>query len=349
MKFYKKTILIVIMSLCYCHINAQQIITGIVCNKATKLPVSEVFVYLDGTSFSTITNSSGKFELTPKSYINTKLVLYHLTFETTIIEKPFQMLPDTLFIDERVFSIPEINVVPDPFTRTQKLKAFREQFLGLSSAGKSCTITNEKDIEIWVNMETQTLYALSDKPIEVVNNYLGYKTSFILTEFWVKFDSNFDNLNDKNVSKTFFSVISSFTDISTNNRTIKRRRDNVYEQSSNYFFRSFANNELEDNYFQLFNELSPINPRQYFATKDTLSQKMIRIIPGTNILKSSEFSAVIGIAHRPNIYSEVYFLTDTFFVDSFGKIYEIDKIWYKGKLGDNRAGDMLPIEYEFNR
>ena len=46
MKFYKKPVIITIMFLCHCLVSAQ-IITGVVCDYVTKLPVSDVYVYLD--------------------------------------------------------------------------------------------------------------------------------------------------------------------------------------------------------------------------------------------------------------------------------------------------------------
>ena len=400
------------MFLWRCLANAQ-VITGVVCDFATKLPVSDVFVYLDGTTINTITNISGRFELKTKSVINTKLVLHHLSYETAIIGQPFKGLPDTLYIKERVKTIREVTVYADRFTREQKMKVFREQFLGMSRAGKSCTIMNEDDIQLTVNLYTRRLVASCDKPIVVINDYLGYQITFILVDFWVQYGI-LSRLDSDYAQSSFFSVVSLFTDMAPDSRRIKRRRDNTYELSSNHFFKSFANDSLKDYNFVLFNKMLPIDPSQYFSIKDTLSQKMISIIPCavmssdtvvqsvsnnyefrndtvmqneriTDILAKRNFpdslmrkptsigtipktttscinkgenmfytgpkpSGIISVLLRrkllrSNVQSDIYFMTDSFRVDRYGNIDKIEKILFVGQMAENRAGDMLPIDY----
>ena len=371
MKFYKKTVITAILFLCY-HLVCAQIITGVVCDHSTKLPVSDVYVYLDGTSIHSITNSSGKFELVPNSVVNTKLVLHHLSYETAFIEHPFQKLPDTLFIKSRLYVMPEITILADRFTRKQKMKAFREQFLGMSRAGRSCTIANEDDIQLRVDMENRRLLATSDKPIVVVNDYLGYKISFILIDFWVQYGVSVVNLDNDDVHSSFFSVVSLFINMVSDNKKIKRRRDNVYENSSNHFFKSWVNDALKDNHFILFNRGLPIDYRHYFSIKDTLSQKILSIIPETNydtsmntavtdspraasfgidkgenmLYTGPDLSGKISVLHRKKARSDIYFMTDFLLIDRYGNIDPIDEIAFGGQMGTNRAGDMLPIDYE---
>ena len=345
---FKKTITIVILFLWRCVVGAQ-VITGVVCDEVTKLPVSDVYVYLDGTSVNTVTNNSGKFELVTRTVFTTKLVLHHLLYETAIIDHPFEELPDTLYIKEQVNTISEVVVYADRFSRKQKMQAFREQFLGMSRAGRSCTIMNEDDIYLYFNMQSHKLFASSDKPIVVVNNYLGYRISFILIDFWVQYFEA--NLDYRSIQNSFFAVVSSFSDIAPDNRRIKQRRDDVYEKSSNYFFKSFANDSLYANKFVLYNNRIPVNYQNYFAINDTLSQKQIRIISDTNINRRAYFgskpSGLISVLYRNVVQSDIYFMTDTFRVDQYGNIDQIDKIFFTGQMGENRAGDMLPIDYEY--
>ena len=354
MKYNKRILIITCMFLWHCVLAGAQVITGVVCDKDTKLPVSNVSVFLNGTSINTITNNLGKFELKTASIINTKLVLRHLSYETAVIDRPFAGLPDTLYIEEQINTLLEVSVVADRFTRAQKMKAFREQFLGLSRAGRSCTIINEDDIQIFYNMQTGRLTAWSDKPIEVVNSYLGYKVDFTLMDFWVQYGSSVIGsvLNSEYAQASFFAVVSSFSDIDPDNRRINQRRENVYERSSNYFFKSFANDVLSENNFRIFNAPLEVDHRQYFATKDTLSQKMIHIIPGTDINKGKvinselELSGKISVLYRRNVRSEIFFMTDSIGVDRYGNIDRIDNVLFGGQMGANRAGDMLPIDYE---
>ena len=361
MKYCYKTIIIVLIFLWRCHAVAQEItIAGIICDEDTKLPISNVYVYLDGTSIQTITDNSGKFELKPKSVINTKLVIQHLSYETAIIDHPFEALPDTMYIQEQMQSLFEVAVTADRFSRRQKMKAFHEQFLGMSRAGRSCTIKNEDDIQLYFNMQAQRLSAFSDKPIVVVNNYLGYEISFMLIDFWAQYGSfgsvsvrGVSSLDNDNIQSSFFAVVSSFSDIAPDNNRIKQRRDNVYERSANYFFKSFAGDALAENQFTLYNNSFPVNYQDYFSITDTLSQKTINIIPGTDINKDnraeyfdSKLTGSISVLYRKNVRSDIYFMTDSFLVDRYGNIDQINKILFNGQMGNNRAGDMLPIDYE---
>jgi len=361
MKYFQKIIVALIMFLWHCFVNAQ-VISGVVCDETTKKPVADVQVYLDGTSINTITNTMGRFELRSRSVLNTKLVLHHLLYKTAIINNPFGRIPDTLFIQERLYDLPEFTVLADRFSRAQKMKAFREQFLGVTRAGKSCVIQNEDDIQLTVNMQTGRLLASSENPIVVVNDYLGYRVSFILVDFWVQYGLSFVSLNDDYVQSSFFAVVSYFEDLTPENRRIKRRRDNTFELSSNYFFKSFANDSLKENKFTLFNKQFPMDHRQYFSIKDTMMQKMICIIPETDINKNKTFKSgtitirainsgpeltgVVSVLNRRKIQSDIYFMTDSFLVDRYGNIDTIDKISFSGQMGELRAGDMLPIDYE---
>jgi hypothetical protein len=272
-------------------------------------------------------------------------------YQTAIINNPFSELPDTLYIEERIFEIPEVTVSADRFTREQKMKVFREQFLGITRAGSSCVIQNEDDIQLYVNNQTRRLVASSDKPIKVVNNYLGYEVSFILVDFWVEYDGSVINL-DRNIVRSLFAVTSSFTDLASDDRRIKQRRDNTHELSTNHFFKSFTNNTLNVNNFRLFNKSRPIDHLQYFTITHTPSQTIISVKPDTDINKEllfysgSELSGIMSLLYRRGIQSDIYFMTDSFSVDRYGNIDAVENITFSGRMGESRAGDMLPLDYE---
>ena len=355
----RKTIIITIVVLSCIKINAQTL-TGVVYDKATKQPVSGVYVYLDGTSIIDITASSGKFSLTPKQQINTKLVLRHLAYQTLIIEDPFVHLPDTIYLEEQMKILEEITVQADRFSRRQKLRAFREQFLGLTEAGRSCRIVNEDDIEIWFNMATKTLRASSDKPIEVINNYLGYTALFDLVDFKAEYTSV--TLNPTRCYNVYYAVTTSFTDLRPDNRRIKMRRDDVFEESSRNFFKCLA----YDPFFRSDTSSNPvfwvyergageIDYNSYFTIIDTLSIKTIHI-PDSIIEKENPDNSllIINVSHRVKeypdnkyrrYYSNISLFTNNLLVDRYGNINQFDKVFFSGFMGLSRAGDMLPLDY----
>jgi hypothetical protein len=376
-----------------------QTLTGFVYDKATKQPVPSVYVYLDGTQIVDVTTNAGHFTLTVKQMINTNLVVRHIAYQTFIIENPFVHLPDTIYLEEQPNTLGEVTVRADRFSRQQKMRAFREHFLGMTQAGNSCRILNEDDIQLTFNLSTNTLFASSDKPIEVANSYLGYRVLFSLNDFWVKYSGT--TLNSTRAQSSYYNVNTSFTDLRPNDERTKRRRDDVYEESSRNFFKSLAYGSLLNvdtvrspiliikdgvpkdyfivkdtlSIFKIYKDGSKIDPYLYFTVKDTLLQKMIHI-PDSIIEKENPDNSLfrISILHREkagemdyrqrnlsgsssanillvndngmNNYSGIRFFTNTLFVDQYGNIDKVNKVFFSGFMGRRRAGDMLPMEYE---
>ena len=325
----KNVFIVTIVVLSCIQINAQTL-TGVVYDKATKQPIHGAYVYLDGTQIVDVTDNSGKFTLTTKQVINTKLVLRLMTYHTLIFEEPFKHLPDTIYMEEQFTMLGEITVQADRFSRRQKLRAFREQFLGTTQAGNSCRIVNEDDIQIWFNVATQTLFASSDKPIEIINSYLGYRVLFTLDEFWTKYSDV--TLNSNRALNTYCFWRASFTDLNPNDMRIKKRRDDIFEESPRNFFKNLAYNplfggvyfeeldeflaqgfdgetiskETKNPFFKIYKDDVQINPRSHFIIKDTLSQKMIHI-PDSILDKSPPDNSLlkINVVHREKA-SETY-------------------------------------------
>jgi len=403
--FMKKSIITTIIVLSCIQINAQTL-TGFVLDKATKQPIPGTYAYLDGTSIVGVTDNSGKFTLTVKQMINTKLVLRHIAYSTIVIDNPFIHLSDTIYMEEQALTLSEVTVQANQqFSRQQRLRAFRQQFLGTTQAGRSCRIVNEDDIQIWFNVTKKTLFASSDKPIEVINEYLGYRVFFTLSEFWAEYSNV--TLNSDRAMRTFCRVNTLFTDLRPSDNRIKKRRDDIYEESSKNFFKNLAYNPLFgsgtgvvlnrldidkllerdseimidneivskeelDPVFRIYKDGAQINPRSYFIIEDTLSQKMIRLSdsiiekenPDNSILRISVLhrekasdtyyrqdnyssQGILIVNNGDNRYSSgIRFFTNSLFVDKYGNIDQIDKVFFSGLMGRIRMGDMLPVEYE---
>ena len=106
----KKAIIITIIALSCFRINAQTL-TGLVYDKATNQPVPDVHVFIGGTQIIDITTSSGKFSLTIQQIIvNPKLVFSHISYNTFIIDDPFNNLPDTIYMEGQMNVLEEVTV-----------------------------------------------------------------------------------------------------------------------------------------------------------------------------------------------------------------------------------------------
>jgi len=341
-------------------------LTGTVYDEKTKQPIPNVNIYFDGTSIHTITDKNGEFRLVVKDFINTILVFSHVSYNDIFIQNPFYTSISEIFMTEKIVELEEFSVIGDPFTRKEKLEAFRRLFLGTTEAGKSCKILNEDDIRLYYNPHTRTLSADSDQPIRVENSYLSYQLRFGLVDF----KSVFNDITLKIQDMTLLHILgtTSFTDTAETTKKIKKRRDKHYLQSSNSFFKHLVNQTLKDSKFRLFYGGFPVDPYQHFTVKDTLSMKLVKIkpidmtpevrirpFPDLFSDNSSEaprtnngFVAQISVLYDKTIQSTIHFNKDSFLVDHLGNYNPADRaLLFSGHWGDQRVGDMLPINYEY--
>ncbi|MDR2038523.1 MAG: redoxin family protein [Bacteroidales bacterium] len=334
-----------------------QILSGSVYDLVTKLPVKDVHVYLDGTSYQTTTNADGKFELLIEKKINTSLIFRHLSYHTESIPDPFEKDLSKIYLEEQVDSIREVVIQTDRYSRKQKMKAFREQFLGMNKAGRSCRILNEDDIQLFYNANTGKLSATADQPLVIENKYLGYSIQFNLISFEAYYgglfltgSSSAGHLGNNSIRFSLFLGTSLFTDLEPNNKMIKKRREIIYTNSPRNFFKNLSQNTLEASHHRVFHEGFLTDPHTLFSIKDTLPIKQVRINEGIKPLKWSETEYIylkMSVLHKRD-QSDIYFLTNAFSIDPYGNTNMVDKIRFTGEFGQQRIGNMLPLEYDID-
>ena len=325
-----------------------QVIEGTVYDAKTKETIPGVVIYLDGTTINTTTDRDGRFRLVINQTVNTKLVFSHLSYESLIITPPFERLGKTIFLNEKTNILQEARVVAgrDWFPRETKMTVFKEQFLGTSEAGKSCTILNEDDIVLTYDNTTNILTGYSRQPIIIENRYLAYLVTFDLHSFSVHYTES-NTLDMRKSFKVAFKGTSSFVDQSPYSIRFKTRRDETYLRSKQYFFKNLVANTLEEAKFRLFNRVARINPEQYFMTD---GQEAF-IIPGTNIrsrhnmVEEGPIYGVIRILYDNTLTSEIVFLTNKVSVDEFGNPDTVDNLIFFGDMGGQRLGNMLPRDF----
>jgi hypothetical protein len=312
--------------------------------------VKSVSVYLAGTQIGTRTDAKGKYELIVSDIINTSLVFSHISYEQLILLDPYKNLPDTISLISKDHNLKPVEVVKrrDPYQRAEKMRAFRRQFLGTDNAGKSCTIANEDDIHLFYDVDTKTLSVSSETPLIIENKYLAYDLYFELLNFDVTY--MFHTLSDEWVTKCKFYGTVFFSDQYPDDKKIQRRRKEVYQKSELCFFKNFVNNTLEESKFIIFSNGAAINPLDYFTIQDTLSLKVVSYEPGTlarplSIYYDDDITGSIGVVHNKKERTSILFRTDFFIVDRFGYTNTEDNMFFSGEMGQQRIGNMLPIDY----
>jgi hypothetical protein len=327
---------------------AGQTITGIVYDKELNEPVVNATVYLDGTSFNAITNETGKFVLTTRKDIEAKLVISFIGYERIILEPPFTNLPDTFFLKEMPTEITAVVVDAKEgrYTRERKMKAFKSQFLGKTTAGKACTILNEEVINLLYDSKERVLTATANAPILVENKYLGYKIYYDLAECSIHYSRN--NLNDADVLRTFFIGTSSYMDDNKADNRLEKNRETVYDKSVSNFFRNLYDETLYQSNFHFSKDGATLQPDECFTVLKGLGKCLVTINPVLfGKREDNRRNTEIGYVNiwHDNNQSQIIFYTDVFWINANRLISPIGKVSFAGEMGDQRVGDQLPLDY----
>ena len=331
------------------HIIFAQSISGTVTDENGE-PATGASVYFNGTTIGTTANADGHFRLNTKGVINSSLVVSYLGYETVIISNPFEVAHHKVVLTPKPTVIREIFVVPNPFTREQMMKVFKNEFLGTNTAGRRCVILNEEDVDVYYNYGANRLEAISTKPLQIENPFLGYKVELNSMDFYAIFNKR--TLKKEFMDTSFFSGTSLFTESEEVNQRQLRRRRNSFKGSRLHFFRSLAQMNLDKDGFTLFSDDMFISPTTAFEVKDTLGMKLVTVLPNPQI---SGIISIEGKEFKPKVrsfnllygyygMSVVKFTVNQFFIDSNGN--HSDLVSFGGEMSIKRFGNILPLDYE---
>jgi len=335
-----------------------QVIEGIVYDANTRETIPGVYVYFDGTSISTTSDVEGKFKLLVNQKINSALVFRHMSYESLLIEHPFEHQETSFFLKEKINTLSGAVVVAkqnnERYTRAEKMAMFKRIFLGESETAKSCLILNEDDIMLSYDDEDDILTASSTNPIVIENKRLAYRITYDLHSFSTQFTNTVHSPTIISNGTTFsIKGTSLFEDLSLFNAAIIRRRDEAYQRSRENFWKNFVSGTLKEAKFNIYNRSREIKVADYFTIIESSPRKVVLINQGTNLnrfhvgVQEGTVYGVIGIIFDKKYQSEVIFRTNRFSVDENGNLHTLDDIVFIGDMCNQRIGDMLPLDYVY--
>lgn len=309
-------------------------------------PLEGVNIYYDGTTISTVSDADGKFSIKYEPNANSILVLSSIGYQTEYlsgldVSKPLNI---KMKISENELKEVVVNN-NNQFTRAQKLKLFKEYFLGKTSNAKSAIIKNEDDIKFKYDKKNLLFTASSDKPLVIINPALGYKIDFELVIFEVSF--NKFSINSIDAIKNFYGGVSRFEEIDNSAKVLKKR-EKTYQGSQIQFFRNLANTDWEAKKFLLFKGKYNQDPTKCFKITnegDFVKVDVISQDKGENTTLNSKNIVTYNLIFDKREASRITFETDSFYIYKYGNNSNIEDILFSGKLSEKRVGDMLPLNY----
>lgn len=340
-----------------------QILEGYILEKETEKPLQSATVYLDGTTISTITNEEGYFKLNGSGNKQSTLVISYVGYVTSRIENPFQYKKIKTHLELESISMEEVVIGKSVFTRKSMLKAFREYFLGTSKSGQSCKIANEDDINFFYDDVKNTFSATSRVPLKINNKSLGYEIFFEIVDFNVEFTRT--SLERNFVRRSSFAGTAFYRDISNSKKD--KERQHSYLGSASHLMQTIASESWEKEKFALYVGKFQANPKEYFASKDTLGVKKVNLIkePTVNtpvykplkgnidytkpitpeIIGYEDKKVNFNILYDKKVQSVADFQQKEFIVDENGNYSPVYVVMFGGFLGSQKVGDMLPSDY----
>lgn len=321
-----------------------QIIKGIVLDE-TEQPLMGASVFFNSTTLGTITDFEGKFEIKFPEIQDPVLIIQYVGYENILITD-FSYTKFKIKLTPKVSLLQEVVVTPNPFSREACLEAFKQNFLGTTKAGKSCKILNEDVLVFNYDVTTNTLYAFANEPLLVNNTYLGYKISFNLVNFHVKFNER--TLDFSKLNENFFLVTTFYKELDGNNKKFIKNREEVYKGSVMHFFRTLTSENFKKEGFLLGTKgfVDPIE-KHFSITKednlyyiDVVFDNKFKKIDTSTIPKK-----IINVYYKQNP-SNMHITTNQIVVDEFGNFAPITDVRFGGIMGTYKAGNLLPSNFK---
>ncbi|PWL39543.1 hypothetical protein DKG77_01530 [Flagellimonas aquimarina] len=315
-----------------------QEIVGSVVDKVTKKPIDGASVYFDGSSTGTITDQQGNFKIKLLYKNNATLVIRFLGYETKKIVNPEESSELKIEMRESIENLNEIVVTSDPFSRKQKLKVFKLEFLGDTKGGRNSTIVNEDEVKLFFNTYDNTLSAYCNKPLIIQNDYLGYVVNFDIEEFKIFFKKRSLERTD-NIYHTVYDGSTQFYDVSSNDLKIRERREKAYLGSAMHFMRSCWDGDFKNQNFELKRGFKPVSIQKFFSKKSPNEDlQNIQFLSDKYVIyhkKKGNYRSTLSINNLDTIYT----------LDRYGNYSPFQEIIFGGYMANFRIGEMLPIDY----
>lgn len=359
----KRFILFIILFICQVSV-AQQVVSGAVYDAETDEPLVGVSVYFDGTTLATVTDEKGIFSIKALPGLNKPLIFSYIGYEKVVLENPLSYKARLKVLMNAEAEVIDAVVVKGKtlFSRKEMLRAFRKQFLGDNKGGRSCTIVNEDDIYLYYDSRTNRLHAEAKRPLHIINKHLQYDINFDLAEFQVGYHST--SLQDTEVASAFYAGTTLFKDISKNGSADKKRRQ-AYRGSVAHLMRTFYNNDWEKQEFDWYVDKERMAPDSCFTITDSLNYKKITIrdlspmeVPGLvtmqggpagnkGELKRDFTRTKYVLMYKKSAQTTINFTMREFYITEHGLFFPFNALLFAGHLGNMRAGDLLPDNYEY--
>lgn len=312
---------------------AQNSITGVVIDSATREPIPSVNVFIANSMIGAATNLEGAFEIRDipngKYDIVVSMVGYHTQMQSLEFTGTSVYRFDVQLVQKSI-QLREIQVRADTVGWYDHYKVFWSNVIGTTANAARCRIRNPRDVHFYLDPKDRVLVGHASQPIEIENRALGYKIFFFMESFELDYKTGrmlfvgvprYENLTPKSTAEA---------------RRWERERARAYHGSFIHFIRAVNTNALAENEFVVVPVITKPNPKR---PSDEFLRKKIQYwsinSPGT-IDGTDSLSRYRRLAAQPRTIDSVgQALTDARWLTP----HSPDRIEFTGKLRITYKGE----------
>jgi hypothetical protein len=257
--------------------NSQTLLKGVVVDEEKNRPISNASVFLNTTTFGTVTNSQGSFELlipNGKYELIVSSIGYDTYNETINTDKA----PDFVTIRLKVKTQVMEAVVVEPYEKdgwNKWGKFFLENFIGTSANARNCKIKNIGAIHFRNSKKKNELSAIADEPLIVENKALGYTLQYQLESFVYNFKSRY-------LIYTGYPFFQPMKGNAGRQKRWERRRSEAYFGSMMHFMRAVYRDKIAEENFEVRSlQKIPNIEKQRVKTAYSTNQHRVTTSAGT--------------------------------------------------------------------
>ncbi|TVP53332.1 MAG: carboxypeptidase-like regulatory domain-containing protein [Mongoliibacter sp.] len=242
----KSFILILLFSIIW-RAEAQHLVKGQVKDAQSKEPLEYATVFISNSTFGAITDNRGQFEIEiPKGQF--ELVVNFMGYGSKTLavdtenlksEYLFELQPIPIDLKERMV---EAKRDKDWY---KNLKIFERFFLGESINAKKTKILNPEVLILDDQSKPGSLIAIAKAPLEIENPNLGYKLTFVLTDFECV-------VKEKTWSYFGYPYFEEMDLPLRRMKKVEKNRNRAFNGSLTHLIRAMYKGDLEESGFELY-------------------------------------------------------------------------------------------------
>ncbi|MEO6456509.1 MAG: carboxypeptidase-like regulatory domain-containing protein [Ginsengibacter sp.] len=337
-------------------------VTGKVIDKNSTLPLAGASVFAQNTTFGVATDADGNFKLKLPNG-GYELIVTFTGYETENIRittasddnknMVIEVKPKERSMEE--VSIVVSNEVKDGWQKYGSF--FTENFIGRTRMSQQCIIKNPEVLKFFFSKKRNRLRVVSNEPLVVMNNALGYKITFAIDSFTYEY-------NDKITQFTGYPLFEEMQGTADQHAIWLQNRLQAYMGSQLHFMRSLFDKTLDEEGFEVQFIVKNNNRETSIPLKNIYSALNYTKDDSTNTVefKPNQYDiaiiynndkpeqAYIDLEPKANKTFQVSTLNitpgESIIIEENGYYYDQKDITANDYWGFKKTADMLPYDYD---